>query len=135
MSKDEVAVALEEIGTLLALKGENDFKVRAYQAAGRPLDQVLTLRTDEQGLFCQWQQINDPNFKIFYSSGGGYQVRIALTAGMMKLGGVSVGPRLTVPFRMRQVQAGQCNPKIPAGAPVSTVVPDNVLTAMFPSGS
>ncbi len=40
MSKDEVAAALEEIGTLLALKGENDFKVRAYQAASRTISQL-----------------------------------------------------------------------------------------------
>ena len=41
--------------------------VAAYQAAHKPVNLVLTLRTDEMGLFCQWKKINNPNFKIFYS--------------------------------------------------------------------
>jgi DNA polymerase (family 10) len=35
MTKDDVAAALDDIGTLLALKGENDFRCRAYHAAAR----------------------------------------------------------------------------------------------------
>ncbi len=37
MTKDEVAAALEEIGTLLQFQGENDFRVRAYTAGARAL--------------------------------------------------------------------------------------------------
>lgn len=37
MTKDDVAAILEEIGTLLELKGENPFKTRAYQNAARTL--------------------------------------------------------------------------------------------------
>jgi DNA polymerase (family X) len=40
MSKDDVAAALDEIGTLLALKGENDFKCRAYHAGSRTISQL-----------------------------------------------------------------------------------------------
>lgn len=40
MTKDDVAAALEEIGVLLSLKGENDFKVRAYQNASRTISQL-----------------------------------------------------------------------------------------------
>lgn len=39
MSKDEVAAALEEIGVLLQLQGENDFRVRAYTNGARLLTQ------------------------------------------------------------------------------------------------
>ena len=38
--------------------------VRAYEAANRPMDLILSLRTDEQGLFCDWEKVNNPNFKI-----------------------------------------------------------------------
>ena len=38
MDKDQVAAVLTEIGTLLELKGENQFKVRAYQNAARTLE-------------------------------------------------------------------------------------------------
>src|SRR5438309_12051012 len=40
MSKDDVAAALDEIATLLSLKGENDFKIRAYQNASRLIAQL-----------------------------------------------------------------------------------------------
>src|SRR5689334_14064757 len=37
MTKDEVADALDEIGTLLELKGENTFRANAYHNAARTL--------------------------------------------------------------------------------------------------
>jgi len=29
----------------------------------------VALRTDEQGLFCDWEKANDPDFKIYFASG------------------------------------------------------------------
>lgn len=40
MTQDEVAAALDEIGTLLALKGENSFRCNAYHNAARAIQQV-----------------------------------------------------------------------------------------------
>ncbi len=40
MTKNEMADILNEIGTLLELKGENPFKVRAYQAGARALEAI-----------------------------------------------------------------------------------------------
>src|SRR5439155_15009617 len=40
MNKEQVAAILDEIGTLLALQGENDFKVRAYHNAARTIEQL-----------------------------------------------------------------------------------------------
>ena len=40
MSKDEVADALDEIGTLLELKGENAFRTNAYHNAARVVQQL-----------------------------------------------------------------------------------------------
>jgi DNA polymerase (family 10) len=39
MTKDDVASALDEIGTLLQLTGENDFRTRAYQNGARAISQ------------------------------------------------------------------------------------------------
>ncbi|MCZ2342245.1 MAG: DNA polymerase/3'-5' exonuclease PolX [Bacteroidales bacterium] len=39
MTQNDVAAALEEIGTLLALSGENDFRTRAYTNAARTISQ------------------------------------------------------------------------------------------------
>ncbi len=47
MNKKEVVKILQEIGTLLEIKGENPFKVRAYYNAARQLE---TLREDLQTL-------------------------------------------------------------------------------------
>ena len=40
MTKDDVADALDEIGTLLELKGENAFRTNAYHNAARLLQQL-----------------------------------------------------------------------------------------------
>ena len=40
MNKAQIAEVLDEIGTLLELKGENPFKVRAYRAGARVLESV-----------------------------------------------------------------------------------------------
>lgn len=40
MTKNEMSDVLAEIGTLLELKGENPFKVRAYQAGARALEAI-----------------------------------------------------------------------------------------------
>ena len=40
MTKNEIADLLTEIATLLELKGENPFKVRAYQAGARALEAI-----------------------------------------------------------------------------------------------
>lgn len=106
--------------------------VQAYQAAKVPLNLVLTLRTDEMGLFCTWKKIGNPNFKIYYSNGGNFQSRLALTAAMIKLNGGSIPTTVVVPAHMRQVGAATCNPKVPAQSSASTLVPNTVLAAMYP---
>lgn len=105
--------------------------LRAYQEAGKEPNVVVALRTDEQGLFCDWEKLNDPNFKIFFASGHNFQSGIALTAGMMKLAGKDVPVVVDVPFQFRQVTKGMCNPDLPQDASVSTRVDDDMLKAMF----
>jgi len=105
--------------------------VRAYQAAERDLDLILSLRTDEQGLFCDWEAAGDPNFKIYFSSGGTFQVRIALTAAMMKLAGEDVPAMIDVPFKMKEVAEGMCDPSLPDEMPVSSLVDAEMLAEMF----
>ncbi len=105
--------------------------VQAYQAAHKPLNLVLTLRTDEMGLFCTAKKINNAKFKIFYSQGGNFQSRIALTTAMIKLNGGSVPPTVILPAKMRQATKATCNPNVPSQTAASTLVPNNVLSAMY----
>jgi len=106
--------------------------VAAYQAAHKPLNLVLTLRTDEMSLFCTWKKINNSSFKIFYSNGGNFQSRLALTDAMITLSGDKVPPVTVVPNELRQVKKATCNPNIPSQASASTLVPNKVLLAMYP---
>jgi ribose transport system substrate-binding protein len=106
--------------------------VRAYQAANIPLNIVLTLRTDEIGLFCQWKDMGNPDFKIFYSAGGNFQARIAVTAAMMKLAGDDLPSSIIVPSHMRQVDDSTCNPDVPGEYPVSSLVPLDIVKTMYP---
>jgi ribose transport system substrate-binding protein len=105
--------------------------IRAYQAAHKPINLVLTLRTDENDLFCEWKKIGNPNFKVFYASGGGFDSRISLTAGMMKLAGAKITPNIVVPDAIHRLTATACNPALQGQAPATTLVPRNVLSAMY----
>jgi ABC-type sugar transport system substrate-binding protein len=105
--------------------------VRAYQQAGLPLDIVVTLRTDEMSLFCEWEKIGNPNFKIFYASGGNYQSRIALTAAMMKLKGYELSAEgIILPTVMRELGEGTCNPDVPQEASTSSLIPVPIFKEM-----
>ncbi|HCK64819.1 MAG TPA: hypothetical protein DIW23_08925 [Anaerolineae bacterium] len=105
--------------------------VRAYEQAGLPLDIVLTLRTDEMSLFCEWEKINNPNFKVFYGSGGNYQSRIALTAAMMKLKGYELpADGIIIPPVLRELTTGTCNPDVPQEASTSSMIPLEIFQSM-----
>jgi ABC-type sugar transport system substrate-binding protein len=106
--------------------------LRAYDEAKKKPDLIVSLRTDEVGIFCDWEKANDPNFKIFYSGGQNDQARFALTAAMMKKEGKDVPVAIDVPFKMHPVKKGLCNPDIPDSASVSTLVDDDMMKAMFP---
>lgn len=105
--------------------------VRAYEAANRELDVIVALRTDEQGLFCDWEKINNPDFKIFFSSGGTFQVRIALTVAMVSLRGGDVPNVVDVPFQMKQVQKGMCDTSLSEQMPVSSLVDGDMIGKMY----
>jgi ribose transport system substrate-binding protein len=105
--------------------------VRAYEAANKKPDVIVTLRTDEMGIICDWEKANDPNFKIFYSNGQNDQARFALTAAIMKKEGKDVPPAVDVPFKMHPVIKGQCNPAIPETASLNTLVDNDMMKEMF----
>jgi ABC-type sugar transport system substrate-binding protein len=107
--------------------------LRAWQEANKKPDVTVALRTDEQGLFCDWEKINDPNFKIFFASGHNFQSGVALTAAMMKRAGKDIPVTVDIPFSFREVQKGMCNPELPLDASVSTRVDGDMLKKMFPA--
>jgi DNA polymerase (family 10) len=61
MEKDQVAAALDEVGTLLELQGENAFKCNAYHNAARTLEQLETNLADaiQSGQLAQMRGIGE----------------------------------------------------------------------------
>jgi ribose transport system substrate-binding protein len=96
---------------------------------------TLALRTDEQSLFCDWAERGEPTYNIYYSAGGNFQSRIAVTAAMMSLAGADIPAEIVVPHVMRQVTEDDCDPDRAHEAVSGTsLVPDEVLRAVFGGG-
>lgn len=107
----------------------------AYETAGVPVENLtVALRTDEQSLFCDWVERDEPTYNIWFSAGGNFQSRVAVTAAMLDLQGAEVPGEITVPHVMRQVTAEDCDPD--RANPVvsgTSLVPDEILAMMFAS--
>ena len=50
---------------------------------------------------------------------------------MMAKAGAEIPPHVDVPFKMKQVAKGMCNPDLPNEMPVSTLVSTSMLDRMF----
>ena len=96
---------------------------------------TLAIRTDEQTLFCDWAERNNPNYHIWYSAGGNFQSRTAVTAQMMNLQGAEIPAEIVVPHVMREVTAADCDPdRVTPTVSNTSLVPDSVLALMYPEG-
>lgn len=107
--------------------------LQAYAELNIPVENLtVALRTDEQTLFCDWAARAEPTYNIWYSAGGNFQSRTAVTAAMLKLAGADVPGQIVVPHVMRQVTADDCNPdRVNEVVSGTSLVPDSVLQLMF----
>jgi hypothetical protein len=107
--------------------------LQAYDELGIPVENLtVALRTDEQTLFCDWAERNEPTYNIWYSAGGNFQSRTGVTVAMLTLAGYDVPGEVTVPHVMRQVTTDDCNPdRVNEVVSGTSLVPDNVLALMF----
>ena len=108
----------------------------AYKQLNTPLkDVTIVVRTDEQTLFCDWAQRENPGYTIYYSAGGNFQSRVAVTAAMLHLQGAEVPSEIVVPHVMRQVTEDDCDPnRVTPTVSGTSLVPDDVLASMYPGG-
>jgi ribose transport system substrate-binding protein len=109
--------------------------LQTYEDLGIPVKNLtLALRTDEQNLFCDWAERDEPTYNIWYSAGGNFQSRVGVTAAMMSLQGAEIPPEVVVPHVMRQVTTADCDPnRVNEAVSGTSLVPDPVLQAMFAS--
>ncbi|MDP9144046.1 MAG: substrate-binding domain-containing protein, partial [Actinomycetota bacterium] len=107
--------------------------LQTYEDLGIPVENLtVALRTDEQDLFCDWADRNEPTYKIWYSAGGNFQSRIGVTAAMLSLQGAEIPPEVVVPHVMREVTADDCDPdRVAPSVSGTSLAPDSVLQLMF----
>jgi len=107
--------------------------LQAYDELNIPVaDLTVALRTDEQTLFCDWADRGEPTYNIWYSAGGNFQSRTAVTTAMLALQGAEVPGQVIVPHVMRQVTTDDCNPnRVNPVVSGTSLVPDAVLQLMF----
>ncbi len=105
----------------------------AYKAAGKPFNAVLTLRTDDVGMGCAYDKLHNPKLRVFYYTAGNSQIRVALTAAMMKLKGAKIPPTIVFPIALQdQAKRDECVKGYPEEASATSLVPLKLLHRMYP---
>jgi hypothetical protein len=94
---------------------------------------VLTLRTDESALGCLYNQLKNPNLKVYYYTAGNTQIRVALTADMMKLQGAKIPPKIVFPIQLQNMATrNTCVKGYPPSGSATSLVPLALLKRMYP---
>ena len=94
-----------------------------------------TAHNSDLQLFCDWVERNEPSYKIFFSAGGNFQSRVAVTAAMLKLQGAEIPAEIVVPHVMREVTPDNCDPdRVTPTVSGTSLVPDDVLAQMYTEG-
>ena len=105
----------------------------AYKAAGKPFEGVMTFRTDDVGMGCLFNRLNDPKLEMYYTSSFNSHIRVALTAGMMKLKGAKIPPRIVFPIEMQNQRVrDSCVKGYPEEASATSLIPLSLLKKMYP---
>ncbi len=105
----------------------------AYQAAGKPFNAVLTLRTDDVGMGCKFNQLKNPKLQMYYYTSGNSQIRVAFTAAMMKLKGAKIPPRIVFPIQLQNQRVrDSCVKGYPQEASATSLIPLSLLHQMYP---
>jgi len=107
----------------------------AYKAAGKAFDTVLTLRTDDVRMGCQYNELKktNPGLKMYYYTSGNSQIRVAFTAAMMKLKGARIPPTIVFPIQLQdQDKRDSCTKGYPPDASGTSLIPLSLLRRMYP---
>jgi ribose transport system substrate-binding protein len=105
--------------------------IRAYEAAGLPLDVVATVHSDDNPLLCAWKEVGNPNFDVRHFVALFTQGRIALTAAMMANAGAEVPPEIIFSTALKTIDENSCREDIPADGSPSTLISADLQSRMF----
>jgi ribose transport system substrate-binding protein len=105
----------------------------AYKAAGIPFNTTLTLRTDDVGMGCLFNQLKNPKLQMYYYTSGNTQIRVAFTAAMMKLKGAKIPPKIVFPIELQNQRIrDSCVKGYPQEASATSLIPLPLLKKMYP---
>ena len=105
--------------------------IRAYEAAGLPLDIVATVHSDDNPLMCAWKEVGNPNFEVYHFVALFTQGRIALTAAMMANAGAEIPPEIIFATALKKIDENSCREDIPADGSPSTLISADLQSRMF----
>jgi ribose transport system substrate-binding protein len=106
--------------------------IRAYEAAGLPLDIVATVHSDDNPLLCAWKEVGNPNFDVRHFVALFTQGRIALTAAMMANAGADIPPEIIFSTALKTIDENSCREDIPDDGSPSTLISAELQSQMFP---
>ena len=108
--------------------------MRAYEAAGIPMDGLVTMhQSNDNPFLCAWKEaggVTDSWTAIALLMEG----RTGLTAAMMSLQGYDVPDKIVFGVQLTQVTDESCRSDIPPDGSPSSLVPGELQTRMFPPG-
>ena len=106
--------------------------IRAYEAAGIPMDGLVTMhQSDDNPFLCAWKDAGGVTTS-FTSTALLMEGRTGLTAAMMSLQGYDVPAEIIFGGGLKQVTDGSCRTDIPPDGSPSSLVPGELQKRLFP---
>jgi ribose transport system substrate-binding protein len=105
--------------------------VRAYHQANRPLDGVTVHHNATNGYLGEWVQENNPNWRMYTSSGQQFGSRVVLHMAMELVKNNDPPTMLMMPFLFFEVQPDDYDPSLPESLNPYSAVPTDVIREMF----
>ena len=108
--------------------------MRAYEAAGIPMDGLVTMhQSDDNPFLCAWKDAGGVT-DSWTSTGLLMEGRTGLTAAMMSLAGLRrPGRRSSSASSSSRSRSDSCRTDIPPDGSPSSLVPPELQTKMFPA--
>ena len=107
--------------------------MRAYEAAGIPMDGLVTMhQSDDNPFLCAWKDAGGVT-NSWTSTGLLMEGRTGLTAAMMSLQGYDVPAEIIFGAGLKQVTDASCRTDIPPDGSPSSLVPASLQNKMFPA--
>ena len=82
---------------------------------------------------CAADKLKNPKLRVYYYTSGNSQIRVALTAALMKLKGAKIPPQIVFPIQLQnQAKRDQCVKGYPTEASATSLIPLSLLHKMYP---